>query len=484
MIRLAVAAVLVLAGLLFAVRPRGEQTLALAVHRARVADQVVSLEASGALEPETEKVVTVPREAAGGEIEEIVEEGTIVEKGAVLARLSTDRLEKAERGARNDLKGKEAELGKTRRDGIVAGAEDQQKVADRTSDLTKNRKELAYLEGGPDSRTVNALSLKIEKARLDEKYLTGRLAAQQELKNRGFLSELDYESIKTDLTKARLDLTKQENLLALQREGPLPQERERSRTLVTRFSHDLDLARKQATSQVKLRALAAAKKEAEIADRAASLDEARRKKRRATLTAPIAGIVVYAGSMFGTRIEVGADVWPGMQLVRVIQPGALRAQVQINERWIDRVKVGQPARVFPLGRSAACPARVHSISRIADPRDQKDPSSPRDFTVVLLLERVGPSGTVRGGAGGPARGNGPELRPALLCTATIEVARPRAVARLPVDLVRSRDKNQVELAALRAGKAVRFKATVVEEAPDHVYVTGVPDGTDLLFLDP
>jgi len=433
---------------------------------AHVTDEVLIVEGVGSLAPEIEQLVTTPREVGQTQIEELIEEGTPVKKGQVLVRLSTFLMENAGRKAQVQLRNKEAELHRMARESALSSAEETAKVENQQAELTCNQDILAYQEGGPDPRIVQTLGLKISKARLDEEYLQRKLLAQQALNKRGYLSDLEYDSIRTDQVKARLDRSQQENSLVLQKQGPRAEERKRSRTLVRKDSLNLSLSKKVARSQSLIRNLANAKKQAEISDRQVVVDEAAWKRSKAILKAPMDGVVVYSAPKVMEPLQVGSVTFGGRELLKVVRNGIMRARVQVNERFIDRVKVGQSASVLLYGHARPYPAKVELISRLATQRDPKDSQSPRDFCVLLALDRVYPV-----------------LRPNMSCRARIEVARLAQVARVPADAVFERKKTSVQLAVLTDGAVVRRTVSLIDEDFDFVFVRGVKTRERLLILD-
>lgn len=443
--------------------PKGALAPGSATFTVKVAAQVLTLTARGQVEAAEEQAVTVQN--IHGQIEELVDEGSTVKKGQVVCRIATFQYDEQERKARLDVMRKEAEKQKTERDNASTAADERKKVAEKQAELEHNRRVLAYLEGGPDPRVVEALALKIRKAEMENTSLARRKAAQEALKTRGFLSELDYESIATDLTKAKLERARQENLLADRREGPRAQERERSRLAVDKFALDVELAQKTLASQDTLRALALAKKDAEIKDRQAAVEEKQRVKQYAVVRAPRDGTVVYGqNAMQGEPIGLGAGVYRGMMLMEIVQLGAMKAVVTLPERWMDRVQAGQSVELTAAHRPRVYPGKVQKVSRLAVAADD-DPKGVRYFTVEVKLDRAAA-----------------ELKPNMSCEARIRVAEHREAAKVPVDLARERGPGTARFTLrTRSGRQETVEAKVLDEDFDHLYVTGLASGAELVY---
>lgn len=458
-------AVLVLAASLagFWLRPRALAPLPPeATFTVSIGPAVLTVQARGNLTSSSQQAINVA--GMSGQIEEIVEEGSHVKKGQVVGRISTFQWEEQERTARQDVYKKQAEMKRTQRENQQSAAEDARKTAEKKEELTFNRRVLAFLEQGPDPRTVESLSLKIEKEKLEGATLARRIAVQEQLKEKGFASELDFETLKSEQAKSRLERAKQENLLADKREGPRPEERERSRRQVDRYVIDHELAASSQASQEVLRKLSLSKKDAELKDRQAAVDQKARLRERAVFKAPISGTVIYGDrAARGEAIGIGAGVYNGLTLMKIVKRGTMHAELDVPERWLDRVREGQRTVVYAAHRTQGHAAKVLSVAKLASATDG-DTSGARAFRVVVRLDV-----------------DDDQLKPDMSCVADIEIARHDKLARLPVDLVRARNHQTITLAARRGREKVELTAQVVDEDRDFVYVTGLSAGEVLLY---
>ncbi len=122
-------------------------------------------------------------------------------------------------------------------------------------------------------------------------------------------------------------------------------------------------------------------------DRAAgAMSHAERNSEKMLVRAPIAGLVVlktiWKGDSMGEPQE-GEEMWPGSAILDVVGPSAMRVRVKANQADIDRLRVGQPARVtldaYP-GRTY--PARLRQLSPIG----VTGQFSPKVRTFVALFD--------------------------------------------------------------------------------------------------
>lgn len=116
-----------------------------------------------------------------------------------------------------------------------------------------------------------------------------------------------------------------------------------------------------AEDQVRLADLATAR--AAIAQARAALRAARAQLAAATITAPIAGVVVRK------NVEVGEMIAPGASILTIADLSEIWVTVDLAAGEVAKVRVGQSLEVrsdaYP-GR--AFPAKVSELSRVADPR--------------------------------------------------------------------------------------------------------------------
>jgi HlyD family secretion protein len=128
-------------------------------------------------------------------------------------------------------------------------------------------------------------------------------------------------------------------------------------------------------------------------DRAARVrDRAQRMADALRVGSPIDGLVVprtiwKSGSM--GEPEEGDDVWPGLAILDVVSPGAMRVKVKVNQADVHRLAIGMRARVtldaYP-GRSH--PARLTQISPIATTGQYS--AKVRTFAAIFAIEAQDP----------------------------------------------------------------------------------------------
>lgn len=125
------------------------------------------------------------------------------------------------------------------------------------------------------------------------------------------------------------------------------------------------------TSELRRRAEAAALRILEIQrDRAQNAwRQAQRNADKMRIVSPLEGLVVlkttWKGSAFG-EVQEGEDTRPGTPILEVVDPSAMRVRARVNQTDVDRLKVGQTARIrldsYPEGEFRG---RLEQLSPIA-----------------------------------------------------------------------------------------------------------------------
>ena len=131
------------------------------------------------------------------------------------------------------------------------------------------------------------------------------------------------------------------------------------------------LAQLKKTSELRRRAEVAALRILEIQrDRAQNAwRQAQRNAEKMRIVSPLEGLVVlkttWKGSAFG-EVQEGEDTRPGTPILEVVDPSAMRVRARVNQTDVDRLKVGQTARIrldsYPDGEFRG---RLEQLSPIA-----------------------------------------------------------------------------------------------------------------------
>jgi HlyD family secretion protein len=424
---------------------------------------VLSVSGEGTVEPAADRSITVPSELGSCRVERILPEGTQVKKGQPVVLLSTFQMVQDQRAALLDQHLKEGELTQLLRDNKAAELEEKKKISDQEAELSYQRVVLAFQQAGADRRKLASLAIKIRRAQVEEAYQSSQLAIQKVLMEKGIVQALSYADSENFTAKVRITRAQQENQLLMEKEGATPDEREKTKLLVKKLEVQVDLAKRSSANQDKIRALNVEKKKAEVQQFRAKVEDLERKKKLATLRATADGVILLNYTMWNSMMSAGASVEGGTSILKVVDQRELRAKIKIGERWVDRIKVGQIATVFVANCAAPIHASVETIGRV-EAQMIWGGKGKRNALITLKL-----------------KGDLASLRLNMSCVGHIQLAGFCPAYRVPIDALVHREKAKAQWLAWRDGREVQIDSTVLDEDPDHLFVTGLSGRERLLY---
>ena len=113
-------------------------------------------------------------------------------------------------------------------------------------------------------------------------------------------------------------------------------------------------------------------------------------EKMSTIHATQPGLIVYASSgrerRWGNddRIDVGASVREGQDLIKIPSPRSLGARISVHETFIDRVEEGQDAWItVDAMPGVRIPAQVKSVARLPNPADRWLNPDLKVYTTIL-----------------------------------------------------------------------------------------------------
>lgn len=191
----------------------------------------------------------------------------------------------------------------------------------------------------------------------------------------------------------------------------------------------------------------------------AQLQQAQQRLAKATIRAPMSGVVVAISIKEGETAVPSASGIAGSSLITIADPTTLITEVHVDEADIPRVQLGQAAAVYAAGNPDA--PVMASVSHVAlTPRTALPgaPGSGRSYTVRLRFEQDGRL----------------TLRPGMSCRAEIYTRTASDVVAVPLQAVLS---NNSEFADPMAEDAGQHYVYVVRQgqAEKRVVETGLAD---------
>lgn len=361
-------------------------------------------------------------------IVELIEEGTRVAEGDVLAVLNTDAL-------RTELDDEEIGLESDRAELIAAeNAFEIQKSDNESSkqeaELKLRLAELALEQwvNGDHEIKMKELRLAIEEAdrelvRLKEKHeKNGELLAQ------GFISadqykqdELAYIKAQSQVEKARLQ---HESYVNYQQAS----DREQKESDVEQARAELERVERRNKIQLADKQADLTSRQRRVSRRENEIKELREQIEAATVRAPSAGMVVYGTTVEQSRrswsndgpMQIGQQVYRNQLLFALPDVSKLVAEVRVHESLAGRVRPGQPATIrVDAANGMTVAGTVKEIGILAENGGWRDPNL-REYTVTIAINDE----------------NAEEaLKPSMRCEAMLVLGRVEDALAVPVPAV-------------------------------------------------
>jgi HlyD family secretion protein len=310
----------------------------------------------------------------------LVEEGKVVEKGEKLVELDASALYERRANQGIALARAEAALVQTRKN-----LEITTKQVDSDNLAAKNELRIAELEQekflgrlladgtremGEREQQLQQATSEIKLAEENLKLAKDTMEWSQKLHDKGWITknELERDQLGHQEREVRASVARNQ-LEILQR--------------FTNVQRDLELGQKLREAQIKVEQTLAkgeatmAQATAEVKSAEAEHDLARERYenlekqiRNATITAPTPGLVVYAseGGMRRSQsfVEEGAQVHERQTLIMLPDISRAIAEMKIHESFIEKVRVGQSARIKIDASDVVFTGRVRRVSPVAD----------------------------------------------------------------------------------------------------------------------
>jgi HlyD family secretion protein len=277
-----------------------------------------------------------------------VREGEQVRRGAVLARLDRESLERQRDRAIAALRAAESQVAQLRTAIAYLRETVEAQIAERRAALQQAEAQLQELLAGARAQEIEQARAAVHAARADWERARADWERAQALYERDEISTAQYDQARTRYEQANAQLRQAEERLALVLEGPRREQIEAARAQVMRA--------RAALRQAEAQRLELRRREQELAMREAERERARAELavietqvRETVVTAPFDGVVLTKAAEVGEVVAAGATV---------LTLGDLRrpwVRAYIGERDLGRVRLGARVRV----RTDSFPDRIY-----------------------------------------------------------------------------------------------------------------------------
>lgn len=320
----------------------------------------------------------------------LIPEGTHVAEGDLLVELASDEIDNNIR----DTESKEASALSTYEAAVktreIQRDENESKV--RKAALQLRLAQMAYEKytEGEQKELEQDARLAVEKAEVVLDRRREDYKDAQDLFAENFITRIELKDAEFNEYAARLDLEKAKLNLEVLKKYTIPMDLEEKKSDIHEAEKELDRERKAAeAAEAKATAEVDAKKR-ELDIVRDKLEQLRDQKAKSRITAPAAGLVVYAresSRRSETVIETGTQVFERQLLLQLPDTSQMKVEVRIHEAQIKRLSLDMPATVqiegFP-GRTFT--GKVSQIAVVADSQNYWLNPDLREYKTDILLD--------------------------------------------------------------------------------------------------
>ena len=377
-------------------------------------------------EMEATKSVDVKCEVEGrSTIIWLIPEGTEVEEGDLLVKLASNEID-------DKVRAEEIKVQNTKAAAEAADKELEITLDQHLSDIRKAELALRnaeielnkYLEGDfLQQKMEQELALEIAKKMLVQ--AAGILEDSRQLKDKGFLTEREFQ--RDELTKYRAEVEVEKAKLALRiiLDYTHPKDKEQKQSDVKEARKDLDRTLKKAKAEEDKQKATTAAKRAEYELTQERLNKLLEQQKKTEIHAPAPGLVVYeTGRSRWNRVQVaeGSEVFERQTIIQLPDPSQMMVKVRIHEAKTSKIALGQRATVEAEGVPGVVFAgTVTKIAPLADSQNQWLNPDLKEYDTEITLDA-----------------NEHDLKPGVTARAEILVREVKDVLAIPVQAVFSR----------------------------------------------
>ncbi len=336
-------------------------------------------------------------------IVEVVDEGTLVNKGDVLVKLNTASIQ-------DQIDEELVRVESSRADVEAAVNAEKIQISENDSRLRAGQMRLDIAElalqqwrDGDVVKQRQNLTLSIEQAQRQLKRLRDRFERSEELLTEGFVSqnerdldEIAFIDAQAKLETARLDKLVYETYQHPRDEKSKLNEVEEARAELDRIitQNEINLSSKRSTLDNRQRTF-------EL--RASKLAKLQEQLEYATIIAPSAGMVVFATSMQQNNrwggnegpLQIGSNVRPNDLLMVLPDTSEMIAAVRVHESLAGRIRPGLKTAVkIDAAGGSTFAGQVASIGVLAEGGGWRDPNR-REYTVRIALDPTQGQGVLK-----------------------------------------------------------------------------------------
>lgn len=274
-----------------------------------------------------------------GRIEEIyVKEGDLVTKGQPLVRLDPNQLESSTEAQMASLQAAQTETQVSRSQ--VTAAQNQLSQAQQSYNASLAAVDTARQQVLSAQQQVDTAQTEVDRARKDLATANRELKRTAELLEAGVASRMQYDADKDKVDQAEISLRNAQARLQTQKNAVIIAQKQVNEQVARAKQQEVSIADARRGVQTANYSADASVKRAE--QQSALLRGQRNQRDKTLQVAPINGVIAEIPSKVGTFAVAGLST---TALLTIADMSAVNVEVKVDETEIDKVEVGQIAKV-------------------------------------------------------------------------------------------------------------------------------------------
>ncbi len=354
-------------------------------------DLLITVKATGDLKAKN-SIKIAPDIRGQGAIIYLIDEGTQVKKGEILAELDKTDIER--QVTEMEIKVEQAK-------DSVFQAEEALKIQKikNENDLEKARLDVEFAildlekyeaehNKTKKEKKVAVLSAEAELTKAQDKR---DIFKEEELVKRGFKTENEYKEVefKVEEAETKLDSAQTDRNLLLN--FTYPREKKEKERKIAESKRNLKMAEIKTASDLQLKENSVRARKAQLDSQVSRLDQLRDELEKMTIKAPSPGLVIYGSSGRSwerDRIYVGASTYRGRTLFTLPDVSEMQVAAAVNEVDIPRVELGQKVNISLESLPQIKPkGAVERIAALAN-RERWYMGNVKEFDVDITIEEM------------------------------------------------------------------------------------------------
>ncbi|HZM01099.1 MAG TPA: HlyD family efflux transporter periplasmic adaptor subunit, partial [Planctomycetota bacterium] len=443
-----------------------------AVFTALRGDLVITLTENGELVAKESKQISAGTDSSA-KLTFLIEEGTEVPAGEVLARLDPTELERRVQELELDIMQMEANVVAARTEVEIQESENRSTLEKAEAALDHARKDLMrWTEGdGPNERRKREVAIK--EAETNASRALKKAEDSVRLFEQDYINKSQVEQDQIDAERAQVQLESSQLELRIFDEYEQPMKLKEKTQAVKDGELAMESATKRAESTLHQKQVKLEQDTKRLELQREQLEKSKEEIAKHTVTAPIPGIVLYGDPTepwYRENIRLGGDVWGNMILFTIPDLRVMQVRLKIHEADVNKLDEGQKAKItMDTYPGKVLDGEVTRIATIATGTDRwGSDSEVKKFDVEITL----------------AGDSELRLKPGVSAKAEVYVGRREQVVQVPLQAVFQEEGGH--WCWVTDGNGPQRVAVVPGASNDHYLeiVSGLEPGQQVLLYNP